>query len=205
MKKTILWDFDGVILESNKVRELGFRQIFKDFDQEMVEKLLKYHRYNGGLSRYVKIRFFFEDILSRSISDEDVIGYAQQFSVLMRKELTNPINLISDSVEFIKKNYGNYNFHIVSGSDNEELRFLCKQLLIDQFFVSINGSPTPKKQLVENIINEYKYNLEKTCLIGDSINDYEAAFETNIDFYGYNNKSLLSFGNYIDSFNKFNF
>ena len=29
MKKTVLWDFDGVILDSMKVRDWGFEQIFK--------------------------------------------------------------------------------------------------------------------------------------------------------------------------------
>jgi hypothetical protein len=41
-------------------------------------------------------------------------------------ELIKPENLILDSLNYIKNNYEKYNFHIVSGSDQEELRFLCK-------------------------------------------------------------------------------
>ena len=33
MIKTILWDFDGVILDSIKVRDWGFEQIFKDYSK----------------------------------------------------------------------------------------------------------------------------------------------------------------------------
>lgn len=204
--KTILWDFDGVILDSMKVRDWGFEEIFKDFDQELIDKLLAYHRKNGGLSRYVKIRYFFEELVGQPITDETVLGYAQKFSVLMRKELTNPKNLILDSVEFIKSNYKKYNFHIVSGSDQEELRFLNKELGIDKYFISIHGSPTPKKQLVANLLEKYDYSLVKTCLIGDSINDYEAAIYNNISFYGFNNLSLKKIStNYISSFKKLNF
>lgn len=56
--KNILWDFDGVILDSLAVRDYGFREIFKDFDKAAVEKLIEYHSINSGLSRFHKIRYF---------------------------------------------------------------------------------------------------------------------------------------------------
>jgi phosphoglycolate phosphatase-like HAD superfamily hydrolase len=195
MIKTILWDFDGVILDSMKVRDWGFEEIFKEYDRKLVDQLLEFHRINGGLSRYVKIRYFFEELVGQPITDAAVLGYAQKFSVLMRKELTNPKNLILDSVEFIKSNYKKYNFHIVSGSDQQELRFLNKELGLDLYFISIHGSPSPKKQLVANLIENYNYNIEKTFLIGDSINDYEAAKSNQIKFYGYNNNNIKGLGN----------
>jgi HAD superfamily hydrolase (TIGR01549 family) len=205
MIKTVLWDFDGVILDSMKVRDWGFEEIFKDFDQELIDKLLAFHRKNGGLSRYVKIRYFFEELLGKSITEEEVLEYAQKFSVLMRKELTNSKNLILDAVEFISKNHQNYNFHIVSGSDQEELRFLNKELGIDQYFISIHGSPTSKKELVTNLLEVHNYHKESICLIGDSINDYEAAEANNIIFYNYNNKSIRNYGIEIINFSKFIF
>ena len=204
--KTILWDFDGVILESMKVRDWGFEEIFKDYDQKLIDQLLAYHRINGGLSRYVKIRYFFEELLDQSITEDRVLEYAQKFSTLMRKELINSKNLILDTVNFIKNNHQNYNFHIVSGSDQEELRFLNKELGIDQYFISIHGSPTPKKQLVDTLLKKHDYSIVKTCLIGDSINDYEAATENDISFYGFNNLSLKKISNnYIYSFMNFKF
>lgn len=203
--ETILWDFDGVILDSMSVRDWGFKEIFKEFGQDEVMRLLAFHRANGGLSRYVKIRYFFEKILLRSITNEKVLAYANAFSVLMKRQLINPDNLIEDSVNFIKLNYSKYNFHIVSGSDEEELRFLCKELDLHTYFISINGSPTPKKELVCNLIKQFNYNMKTTCLIGDSINDFEAANENSIAFYGYNNIRLKTFcKNYIKSFDNFN-
>jgi phosphoglycolate phosphatase-like HAD superfamily hydrolase len=201
MIKTVLWDFDGVIIDSMKIRDWGFEEIFKDYDQELIDKLLAFHRKNGGLSRYVKIRYFFEELLGQSINDEGVLEYAKKFSILMRKELTNSKNLILETVEFIKNNHQNYNFHIVSGSDQEELRFLTKELSIDKYFISIHGSPTSKKELVANLIEKYNYSPKKTSLIGDSHNDYDAALDNKIYFYGYNNTQLLNLGDkYIFNF-----
>ena len=201
----MLWDFDGVILDSMKVRDWGFEEIFNDFNKELTNQLLAFHRKNGGLSRYVKIRYFFEEILDQPITEEEVLGYAQKFSLLMMGKLTNPDNLILDAVEFIKKNHQNYNFHIVSGSDQEELRFLNKELGMDKYFISIHGSPTPKKQLVVNLLEKHNYQIEETCLIGDSINDYEAAKHNKIFFYGYNNLELSPLGNYVESLKNYKF
>ena len=204
--KTILWDFDGVILDSMAVRDWGFKEIFKDFTELQVSKLIGYHRINGGLSRYVKIRYFYENILGKLISEERVLEYAEAFSVLMKQELTNTDNLIVDAVSFIRENSKKFSFHIVSGSDQSELRFLCKELGLETCFISIHGSPTPKNQLVKTLIEEHGYDKKNTCLIGDSINDFEAAKVNNISFYGYNNEDLNETGiRYINKLQNFNF
>lgn len=201
--KTILWDFDGVILDSMEVRDFGFKEIFKSFDKDQVNQFIDYHRVNGGLSRYVKIRYFFETIIQTPITEHQANMYAIKFSNIMRKELTDPKNLIDDSVEFIKKNHSKYNFHIVSGSDQEELRFLCRELRLVPYFISIHGSPTAKNILVEQLLSSCGYLNNETCLIGDSINDFDAALANGIAFYGYNNGQLKNKGNYIDTFTNF--
>lgn len=108
----------------------------------------------------------------------------------MRQSLSDKKYLINDTVNFIKNNYKKYNFHIVSGSEHNELNFLCQKLDLSQYFISINGSPTPKNQLIKNLLESYNYNISQTILIGDSINDYEAASVNKIGFYGFNNENL---------------
>lgn len=199
--KNILWDFDGVILDSMPVREIGFRKVLQDYPLDDVESLISFHNNNGGLSRYVKFKYFYEQILEEKLSEEKLNDLTSRFSTVMRELLINKDLLINDSVRFIKENYLEYNFHIVSGSDQEELRFLCKQLDIAQYFLSINGSPTPKRELVNALIDKYKYEQKCTILIGDSINDYEAAECNDIAFFGYNSTMLFESGyKYISSF-----
>ncbi|WP_419770607.1 MAG: HAD-IA family hydrolase [Candidatus Marinarcus sp.] len=201
MIKNILFDFDGVILDSMPIRDFGFKEIFKDFDKDIVEKLLQYHRQNGGLSRYVKIRYFYEELLVQEISENRIQELAEEFSKIMKKELTNKQYIIDETYEFIKNNTTKYNLHIVSGSDEKELQYLCKELGLEKYFISINGSPTPKNEIVKKVLREYNYMLNETILIGDSINDFEAAKINNIDFYGFNNENLINCSKtYIDKF-----
>jgi HAD superfamily hydrolase (TIGR01549 family) len=199
--KTIFWDFDGVIMDSMPIREQGFLEVLKAYPDDQVNKLLAYHKVNGGLSRYVKFRYFFEEIRKKEVSEEEVQELAKSFSVIMLEKLKSPEFLIDQTVDFIQANYENYEMYIVSGSDQKELREICAAVDIDQFFKGIFGSPTPKNQLVQNIIEKENCNPADSILIGDSINDYEAAKVNGIKFYGFNNPSLLTVSrDYITKF-----
>lgn len=202
--RVIFWDYDGVIMDSMPIRDQGFVEVLKGFPTDQVEELLKFHKENGGLSRYVKFRYFFETIRGEPLSDENLHELCGQFSQIMRQLLLNPKLLIKDSVDFIKQNHKRFDMHIVSGSDGKELRFLCQSLGLSQYFLSVNGSPTPKKQLVNDILKDHQYSAEDCLLIGDSKNDFEAAEVNNMKFYGFNNPALKTLDEYIESFKSFN-
>ncbi|MCG9972599.1 HAD family hydrolase [Christiangramia crocea] len=189
-KEIILWDFDGVILDSMEIRSLGFRKVLSQYPAEQVEELLTFHKQNGGLSRYVKFRYFLEEIRGEENAKEEVQQMSEAYSSIMRKKLKSKDLLIDEVLEFISKNHKKFDMHIVSGSDGDELRYLCSNLEISDYFLSINGSPTPKIELVSLLLSNYSYVNEKVCLIGDSINDYDAAMANNIEFFGYNNSDL---------------
>ncbi|MEJ2883527.1 HAD family hydrolase [Pedobacter sp. GR22-6] len=198
--KVILWDFDGVIMDSMPIRSNGFSLVLKSYPEEQVKELMDFHNLNGGLSRYVKFRHFFENIRGEAITEEQVQEHANSFSKIMLEALIDENLLIKDSVRFIENNWDKYEMHIVSGSDGNELRQICDALDLTRYFKSINGSPTPKKQLVKNLFLEWKYDSKDTLLIGDSINDAEAAEFNGIDFIAYNNPLLAADFEYLNSF-----
>jgi phosphoglycolate phosphatase-like HAD superfamily hydrolase len=199
--KFILWDFDGVIIDSDRARVQGFHEVLKDFPQEEVDALIDFHARNGGLSRYVKFRHFYEVIRKEPISEDRVQELAKAFSEIMRVTLTSKSLLIEDAVSFIKAKFNSIPFHIVSGSDGNELRYLCTELGIAHMFKSIQGSPTPKTALVKGLIEQGIVDPTLCCLIGDAGNDFDAASANGIDFFGYNNTALSDIGKgYITRF-----
>ena len=199
--EVILWDFDGVIIDSNSVREFGFRSILKEFDPKQVEQLIAFHNANGGWSRFVKFRYFYEEILKRPVTDKLVQELANNFSSIMLDNLPNPELLIQETVHFIKEIHSQgKKMHIVSGSDGNELKALCEKLELSKYFLSINGSPKPKTELIRQIIHSSDISKDKYCLIGDAKNDFDAARENAITFFGFNNTALSNLGNYIKKF-----
>ncbi len=191
--KNLLWDFDGVILDSNHVRNEGFETVLKDFPSGQVEALLNFHKANGGISRYYKFRYFFEEIRNEKKSEQELQVYFDSFTQIMRKRLLDKSLLIKETTHFIMKKYTQYQMHIVSGSDQNELRFLCNYLELEKYFHSINGSPTPKGELIKNVMEHGNMHSYETLMIGDAINDYDAARLNGIHFFAYNNPSLNQF------------
>ncbi len=189
--KTIFWDFDGVILDSNHVREQGFREVLKEYPKDQVEQLIAYHSKNGGLSRYVKFRYFLEEILSQEATDLQIERMAMAFSQIMKELLVDKENLIQETVNFIRKNHHNYRMFVTSGSDQKELRFLCVALELSTYFEGIYGSPKPKTIWIKELLEQHQLRPNECVIIGDSINDYEAGMDNHINFMAYNNDNLI--------------
>ena len=55
-----IFDCDGVILDSNKIKTNAFKQALKDEPRDKIEQLVKYHKENGGVSRYKKFEYFYK-------------------------------------------------------------------------------------------------------------------------------------------------
>lgn len=200
--KNILFDFDGVIIDSNSIKDDAYRYIFREYVDKLVDKFIKYHQKNGAISRYIKIKYFYEEFLGKKCSESSLEKHLTEFSEVTLEKLSNKDLLINSTVNFIKQNTS-LNYHIVSGTDENDLNKLCKALEIDNQFLSIKGSPTEKNELVKNILDKYNYQKEETRLIGDSIKDFEAANSNNIVFYGFNNLKLKKSGfNYLENFNE---
>ena len=199
----IIWDFDGVIIDSSKIRINAFRECLKEYPPEKVEELIIYHKKNDGLSRYVKIDYFFSNILEEKFDNKLRDDLLKKYGMICSSQLNDKSLIIDDSLKFIINYQNNKIFHIASGSDNDELNKLCVSLGISKLFKTINGSPETKINIVKDIIEDYKYNRRACCLIGDSINDYDAAMINGISFFGYNNIELLKLKNskYISNFN----
>ena len=201
--KNFFFDFDGVILDSIPIKTKAFRELFSEFPKNIVDEFIEYHLQNGGVSRYEKIRYFYEKLLKKDILDYEILDYANIYSRSTKEELADPKYLIDDSLNFIKDNYKKCNLHIVSGADEQDLRYICNRLDISKYFITIDGSPTKKRELIQIVLNTRKYKKKETCLIGDSINDFESAKYNGILFLGYNNTKLKYMDEYIDTFDEF--
>jgi HAD superfamily hydrolase (TIGR01549 family) len=183
------------------VRDEGFKKVLENYPESQVSELVTYHRKNGGLSRYVKFRYFFESIRNEACTEDDVRKLASLFSEVMMARLLDKKLLIMDSLDFVIKNHKKVPMYIVSGSDEKELNEICKKTGIAGYFMAIYGSPAHKSQLVADILRKNNYRNDQTVLIGDSINDYEASVDNGIDFIGYNNLELDKISTqYIQSF-----
>ena len=179
----IIFDFDGVLLESNHIRTEGFRKLLKrnQFPNEKVEQLILYHEANGGLSRYFKLKYFFKEILRKDINDSQLLSLCNEYSVLVKQRVAKA-QWVEGAYGFLSKNYDKYKFFIVSASDQDELREICNIRKIEKYFTEILGSPADKKTNIAYLLTEYGILPENALFVGDSINDLKAAQSVNVNF-----------------------
>src|SRR3990172_7183697 len=159
----LIFDFDGVLVESNEVRFAGFKLLFQDYPAGPVERFMQYVRSNGGISRYEKIRYFFESIYPDApISDAKVTELAMRYSALVKQAVIEA-PLVKGAMEFLSHHATGYDFAIVSGSDQEELREICRVRGIDRFFAEILGSPANKESNLSLLLSRTGWDRE-ACL-----------------------------------------
>jgi phosphoglycolate phosphatase-like HAD superfamily hydrolase len=179
----VIFDFDGVIVESNDIRTEGFRTLLerKRFPADAIEKLIVYHKANGGLSRYHKLRYFYEKIMERQIDEVSLQGLCDEFSSIVKSAVTDA-PYVKGAREFLEENGARLAFFLISGSDQEELRDICRARKIDGYFREILGSPVDKKTNLKVLLERHRLPKEKTVFVGDSVNDWEAANAFQVPF-----------------------
>ena len=61
---TLVFDCDGVVLDSNKVKTEAFYQATLPYGKSAAQAMVDYHVANGGVSRYKKFTYFLQQIVS---------------------------------------------------------------------------------------------------------------------------------------------
>ncbi len=180
---SIIFDFDGVLVESNHIRTEGFRKLLKarHFSDKQVEQLVLFHETNGGLSRYYKLKYFHEKILNKDIDEINLVNLCNEFSNIVKKDVAKAC-WVKGAKEFVIDNYQEYKLFVVSGSDQDELREICKIRKINKYFKEILGSPVDKRANINYLLAKYDLSPEYTLFVGDSINDFEAAQSVDVNF-----------------------
>ncbi len=190
MIKAIIFDFDGVIVESRDIKTEAFRQLFADYPDK-VDQIINYHLTNMGISRYVKFRYFYEQILGQKLSTNKEAELGERFSKLVLDEVLNA-SLVPGADTFLRENYGYFQFFIASGTPEEELRHIVTYRGLDSYFKGIYGAPRKKSEIIEYVLVKYDLSRGKVVFVGDADSDRVAAEQTGVHFVfrvGEGNKS----------------
>ncbi len=179
--KTIIFDCDGVILNSNFIKNDTFIQIVKNFyNQEILDKFEEFNEKNISKSRYDKFKFLVNDILN--LEDNNKINFLLlEFTKLMKKKLINcDVTPGIDKLKLIKKKS---NCFVVTAGDQKETRYIFEKKQLNNYFSSNNiyGSPKNKYEIIQNLLEIEKLKSPILC-IGDSDSDYFVSKKFGYDF-----------------------
>lgn len=177
---TIFWDFDGVIKDSVLVKSDAFEKLFITFGEELAKKVKKHHEDNGGMSRYEKFPIYLS-WAGKQKSDKLILDYEQQFSKLVKQSVIES-PWVKGVQEYLEINYEKQEFFLVTATPQNEIEDILMKLQISHFFKHIIGSPMSKQDGVESLIKDYDIKIDHAIMIGDSMSDYSAAIDNNVNF-----------------------
>ena len=185
--KNIIFDFDGVILNSHKAKTDGFYEVFKKYGKEIAKKSKKFHLKNIGKSRYYKFIYIYKNYLRKKINTKIIKDLDKEFDdfVLDKIDVLKISTALKNFLRLKKK----YNFYVSTSTPTKKIKRILKKKKIFNCFDNIYGSPRKKVQHIKQI----KRNKKITIFIGDSIEDFYAAKSTNINFLLKNNSENKSF------------
>lgn len=180
--KTIVFDCDGVILDSNQLKTQAYFDTAIDFgaNEQQAKALMDYHVKLGGISRYPKFEYFLAEILKQPVKQADIDFLLDKFASEIHQGLLHCKQ--ADGLYELRERYPSMRWMVLSGGDQQELRQLFKQRQLDILFDGgIFGSPDNKDQVLAR--ESSNDNIQKPALfLGDSKYDHQAAIAAGLDF-----------------------
>ena len=188
--QTLVFDCDGVILDSNRIKTEAFYQAALPYGKAAAEALVQYHVSNGGISRYKKFAFFLEHLLTEFPAKEPESNESKynkaietlltRYAAFVAKGL-NQCN-VAEGLPQLRHQTSHARWLVVSGGDQQELREVFRERGIEHFFDGgIFGSPETKDTILAR--ESATRNIARPALyFGDSHYDYKASRNAGLDF-----------------------
>ena len=182
MLKAIVFDFDGVILESVDIKTRAFVELFNNFPQHK-EKIVKLHLENGGMSRYRKFEIIYREFLRRPLDEDERKNLGDSFSQIVYREIL-ACPYVPGAREFVDNRKDKYQLYVASGTPQSEIWDIVQKRNLNDIFIGVYGSPSTKAEILRKIMSENGWQPREIIFIGDAMTDYQGALQAGVPFIG---------------------
>ena len=180
--KVIILDFDGVIVESNDIKDRAFAKIFKKYP-EHYEQMMAYHYAHNAVVRYEKFKYFVEDVLKVSDSSPLIGEFGKRFDDFTKLAIIQ-CPYVTGALEFLDFVYKKYPLYLVSATPHAELNEIVETRNLRKYFKQIFGAPQNKSVTIQQIMSIESILSKQTLFVGDSPEDLQTAESIGIQFIG---------------------
>ncbi len=126
IKRQIIFDFDGVIVDSHKIKNRAFFELFSKYGKKTSKKILFYHLQNEGKSRYIKFRYIIEKILNEKVTEKKLKFYSKKFDQITLKKIFK-LKIPKSLLNFLKNNKNEFLFYISTGTPQKIINEIVKK------------------------------------------------------------------------------
>ena len=180
--KAIVFDFDGVILESVDIKTRAFRELFKGHPEHL-DTIVRFHLDNTGMSRFEKFKIIYREYLGRRLDHAELAFLAEAFSRFLYNEIL-VCPFVHGAYNFLEARAKQYQLFVASAAPQREIRDIVEQRELAKFFRGVYGSPRTKGEILRGVLVKSHLRPTDVVFIGDTMSDYQAAREVSVPFIG---------------------
>jgi phosphoglycolate phosphatase-like HAD superfamily hydrolase len=179
----VIFDFDGVILESEDIKTRAFEALYREHGTAVVEAVVAHHKAHGGISRRKKIRHCHRTLLGVELAVDALDAMCARFSDLVEDAVV-ACDWVPGAQSVLAAQSTLRPLFVVSGTPQDELTRIVARRGLSGFFVEVWGSPPEKPPIIRGILDRHALDAGSVVFIGDSTTDFDAASETGLRFVG---------------------
>lgn len=180
--RVLLFDFDGVLLESVDVKDEAYRDLFPDTTAEQRQAVYDFHRATPGIHRRVKVERILTEVLNRPANEATVDSALERFRETVWDRLMQCPEV--PGVRPFLEAHAHLPKYVVSAAPHEELRVLARARDLACYFRDVLGSPPGKVELLGHILQQEGVSPGDAVMYGDKVADLRAAEEVGVYFVG---------------------
>lgn len=179
--RLVVFDFDGVILESAGIKTVAFPELFAEYPRHQAA-IRDYHLAHQGVSRFKKFEWVYRELLRQPLDEAESQRLGDGFTrLVLQKVLTAPF--VPGALELLRHLHGRLPLAVASGTPQGELRHIASERGISRYFLEIAGTPRSKTEILRGLIAQLAITPAEVLMVGDASTDYEAAHTVGCSFY----------------------
>ena len=179
----LIFDFDGVLVESTDIKTRAFGALYEDYGQEIVDQVIAYHKINTGISRFRKFQYFQEKILGIPYQEVDGTLLSNEFSKIVVDAVVESSYVVG-AKKFLEVHKDLIPMFVASGTPDNELHEIVERRDMLKYFVSVFGTPSTKGEIIKKVLQEHAFIPPRVLMIGDALADLDGARESGVGFIG---------------------
>lgn len=179
----IVFDFDGVLVESVDVKTRAFAALYAPYGAAVVEQVVAWHLAHGGVSRFEKFRHFHRAFLGRTLAPAEEAGLGGRFSALV-EEAVIAAAWVSGARDFLEGWHARLPLFVASGTPEEELLRIVARRGMARYFAGVAGAPRKKGAILRDFLGRSGAAPERVLMVGDAMTDFDGAAEAGVPFLG---------------------
>lgn len=180
--EAVIFDCDGVILESMGIKREAFRDLFADRSDKLGD-ILALHVRHAGVDRMTKFEMIYRDILREPLSAANKQALAARFERLV-EEGVSQCPMVAGAAELITTLQGRVPMAVVSATPQAELDRILARRKLARNFRAVRGSPPAKTALVGALLAAEGWRAQRVLMVGDAAADFAAARDNGVAFIG---------------------